>query len=250
MTRFYYWHTDYDNYPVSGVSWSQTKEYCKWKSDLFNEVSEELSLNFKLEFRLPNEAEWELAARQLQFLKNGQRITNRSLYPWSGAVFMQDGNYLANFGQIHDENGIVVKEYSSDGAQYNSEVGFYPPNFKGVYDMAGSVSEWVDLVPGFNFDLEIEKQSERCYEDVYKRDDYDVRICEDEVKHNKAIATGPNKGLVKGGSWADGLAYIQIGSRQIMDKDKSSCKVGFRVAVSDPGKKYRKYFPKKNWTPK
>lgn len=64
MIRNYFWSTEYDNYPVSSISWKQVKEYCVWKSKLFNEAANDIGIDLRLEFRLPNELEWELAAVQ------------------------------------------------------------------------------------------------------------------------------------------------------------------------------------------
>lgn len=42
----------------------------------------------------------------------------------------------------------------------------------------------------------------------------------------------PNPRTVKGGSWADGLAYIMCGNKEAYSEDRSSCRIGFRVAMS------------------
>ncbi len=36
--RTYYRHPSYDDYPVVGVSWEQTKDFCKWRSNMVNEM--------------------------------------------------------------------------------------------------------------------------------------------------------------------------------------------------------------------
>ncbi len=38
LTRTYYRHPSYDDYPVVGVSWNQTQEFCKWRSNRANEM--------------------------------------------------------------------------------------------------------------------------------------------------------------------------------------------------------------------
>jgi len=38
LIRAYYRHPSYDNYPVVGVTWEQTQEFCKWRTDRVNEM--------------------------------------------------------------------------------------------------------------------------------------------------------------------------------------------------------------------
>ena len=84
----------------------------------------------------------------------------------------------------------------------------------------------------------LDEESPPRYDELLKR-----------VLHDKKILSEGDKRYVKGGSWADGPAYLQIGSREAFDKNKQSCRIGFRVAISYD-KKYEKYFPKKHWKPK
>ncbi len=36
MTRQYFWHPKYDDYPVVGVNWKQAKAFCKWRTEWLN----------------------------------------------------------------------------------------------------------------------------------------------------------------------------------------------------------------------
>ncbi len=38
MVETYYRHPAYDEYPVVGISWEQTQEYCKWRTNAVNEA--------------------------------------------------------------------------------------------------------------------------------------------------------------------------------------------------------------------
>ena len=98
-------------------------------------------------YRLPTEAEWEYAAVALVGNREFNSIKGRKKYPWKGSsAKSQDkssrGNLLANFKPGRgDYKGIAG--WSNDGADITNEVGSYPPNDFGLYDMAGNVAEWV-----------------------------------------------------------------------------------------------------------
>jgi len=89
---------DYPNHPVTGITWASAKAYAEWK-----------------EMRLPNEAEWEYAAR-------GGLVQKQ--YPTGDLMDSSMANYNGTQGQT-------------------LEVGSFSPNGYGLYDMAGNVAEWV-----------------------------------------------------------------------------------------------------------
>ena len=127
MTRTYFTHPAYDDYPVVGVTWDQCNAFCAWRTIMWN--------NFRLskkeapldQFRLPTEYEWEYAAR-------GGR--NLSPYPWGGPYIRNTkGCLLANFKPGRGN-------YPEDGGFYTVNAKSYWPNDYGLYNMAGNVAEW------------------------------------------------------------------------------------------------------------
>lgn len=99
-----------DGHPVNCVDWQQALEYCNWVGA-----------------RLPQEAEWEKAARA--------GISSR--YPWGQEVTCK--NAILDDGVTF---GSVPNEPDGCGEDRTWKIGSRAANALGLYDMHGNVGEW------------------------------------------------------------------------------------------------------------
>ncbi|WP_390883570.1 SUMF1/EgtB/PvdO family nonheme iron enzyme [Kovacikia minuta] len=111
------------NHPVEQVSWHDAVEFC-----------DRLSRKTGRKYRLPSEAEWEYACRAgtTTPFHFGETITT-DLANYRGTDREYEGKTLPGF------YGSGPK---GECREQTTEVGSFPPNMFGLYDMHGNVWEW------------------------------------------------------------------------------------------------------------
>ena len=190
MHNDYFSHPAYQDYPVVGVSWTQAVAFCNWRTKFKNNYQRDKGKPNVSRFRLPNEAEWEYAARG--GIPSGT-------YPWGSPYLLNDrACFLANFKPLRGD-------YAADQAVYTVEAKSYLPNDYNLYNMAGNVAEWTNssynagsyeyvssLNPNMSFDVEKRK-------------------------------------VVRGGSWKDVAYFLRVSSRDFEYSDTSRSYIGFRT---------------------
>ncbi len=204
MTNNYFWHPAYDDYPVVGVTWGQSKAFNVWRTQWMNHFRGENMATFVASWRLPTEAEWEYASR-------GGLDLNP--YPWGGPYIRnRKGCILANFKPMRGD-------YQPDGGFHTVKAYAYAPNDYGLYNMAGNVAEWTstaydESVYDFSHDLNPE---------------YSYKAMENDPPALK-------RKVIRGGSWKDVGYYIQTGTRSYEYMDTAKSYIGFRSVMTFLGR--------------
>ena len=199
MARQYFSHPAFDDYPVVGVSWMQSRAFAAWRTGFWNQWRIQNGESIVDDFRLPTEHEWEYAAR------GGRDLVP---YPWGGPyVRNTKGCFLANFKPGRGN-------YPEDGGFYTVKTYAYAPNDYGLYNMAGNVAEWT---------------STAFFENSYSF----VHDMNPDIRYDAEEGDSPTmkRKVTRGGSWKDISYYIQTGSRHWEFQDTAKCYVGFRCVM-------------------
>jgi formylglycine-generating enzyme required for sulfatase activity len=197
---------DLDAQAASGVSWADAVEYCNWLSaqeglpPAYEKSGDGWTLRQPVTtgYRLPTEAEWEYAARQVPLAGRARR------YEWGDELPPPAGS--ANLAGS-EAQGVVqaLLEGWQDEHPSVAPPGKYPANGLGLHDMTGNVSEWVH--------------------DAYASFD---------PAAGGADPTGPASGarrVVKGANWRTAVfSELRPAWREGLDPASASQDIGFRIA--------------------
>ena len=202
MTKRYFAHPSFDNYPVVGVNWLQASAFSEWRTHYLNSYLISKDRVQESDFRLPTEAQWEYAAR-------GGR--SQSMFPW-GNYYLRNkkGCLLANFKPGRGN-------YPEDGGFYTVRADAYWPNDFGLYCMSGNVAEWTSSI---------------YYEGSYNFQ-HDMNP---DVRWNAKESDPPRmkRKVIRGGSWKDVGYYLQTGTRTYEYQDSTKSYIGFRTVIDLP----------------
>jgi formylglycine-generating enzyme len=202
MSKRYFSHPSFGNYPVVGINWIQATAFCEWRTQYLNSFLISKKRATESDFRLPTEAEWEYAAR-------GGR--SQSMFPW-GNYYLRNkkGCLLANFKPGRGN-------YPEDGGFYTVRADAYWPNDFGLYNMAGNVAEWTSSLyneGAYNFQADMNP----------------------DIRYNAKDSDPPRnkRKVLRGGSWKDVGYFLQTGTRAYEYQDTGKSYIGFRCVIDLP----------------
>ena len=191
--------------PVASVTWQDAARFCNWLS-----AEAGLAVAYTFEgtfarldpqspgFRLPTEAEWEAVARYDYASGN---VRGRP-YAWGASPSIPTGFANVAGRELLGQGTRFLADHV-DNHPGKAPVGTYPPNFNGIYDLGGNVSEWVN--------------------DYYRAGGFQPRSPD---------PLGPSSGtdrVIKGGSYLSAeRAALSPGFRSFATNKSET--VGFRVA--------------------
>ncbi len=204
MTRNYFWHPAFDDYPAVGMDWHMANAFCYWRTRLWDTYQTQAGDLATEDFRLPYEHEWEYASR------GGHDMAP---FPWGGYYLRNaKGCLLANFKPGRGN-------YPEDGGLYTVKADAYFPNDYGLYNMAGNVAEWTSSA-----------YNENAYSFVHDLNP-DIRY---DVQEGDPLSY--SRKVIRGGSWKDIGFFLQTGVRHWEYQDTTKSYIGFRSALTFLGR--------------
>ena len=168
------------NLPVERVTWQNARDYC---AALTAQEQTAGNVPAGMEYRLPTEAEWEYACR-------AGTTTEFNVGP---GLFCNQAKFWVSY-----------HNFSACNSSSTADVGSYPSNAFGLYDMHGNVAEW-------------------CL-DSYA--DYGS------VALTDPFVTGGSDRIVRGGGWTEYSNDCQSATRYGVSPSISGFSLGFRVVLA------------------
>jgi formylglycine-generating enzyme required for sulfatase activity len=167
------------NRPVEQVSWDMAQEFCQ-----------RLSEKIGRKFYLPSESQWEYACKAQ---------TNQFFY-FGGSLTTDIANYNGNYTFNYGPKGIF--------RQQTTDVGIFPPNAFGLYDMHGNVWEW-------------------CEDNWHENYIGNPRDCTAWLEYSP----DDDKKVVRGGSWSNEPQKCITTFRTSLYSKEIGNNIGFRVCM-------------------
>lgn len=192
-----------EHQPAVDLSWQQAASFCNWLSareglEPFYKERDGIIIGFDAAstgYRLPSEAEWAFVSRV-----QGEEVWR---FAWGEAWPPENSSANLADGSSAIVTGRILNGYS-DGAIVSAEVGKFPANPRGLYDLGGNVSEWVN--------------------DVYR-----IPVPGEAIEENPLGDAQGDNFTIRGASWSlSRLRELRLTYRDYGERGRDD--VGFRVA--------------------
>lgn len=204
-----------DRHPVVCVTWKDSTAFCAW-----------LSEKERMVYRLPTEAEWELACR----------AGTKTWYAWGSDpkeayshANVADASLEEAFpNTTRYQRAVQLEKGDGDGYVFTAPAGKFKPNAWGIHDMHGNVWEWCQ-----------DRWSEDVYERIFDgipRQERDQVLLTDPLFEDKTDqhAFGDWR-VLRGGAWTCAPAAVRSTIRTYAESGDASIYTGFRVVRETSG---------------
>ena len=192
-----------EHQPAVDLSWQQAASFCNRLSareglEPFYKERDGIIIGFDAAstgYRLPSEAEWAFVSRV-----QGEEVWR---FAWGEAWPPENSSANLADGSSAIVTGRILNGYS-DGAIVSAEVGKFPANPRGLYDLGGNVSEWVNDV-------------------------YHIPVPGEAIEENPLGDAQGDNFTIRGASWSlSRLRELRLTYRDYGERGRDD--VGFRVA--------------------
>lgn len=154
LSKYYFRDSNYDNFPIVGISYEAANEYCKWLTEKYNQSKNKVYK--EVQFKLLSKEEWIFAANKGNTSK---------VYTWGSGFLKNNRNQdLCNFKHTIFSFDSAARKYielpdttkgNNDVTVTTAPVESYYPNSFGIFNMCGNVAEMIDekgIAKGGGFD--------------------------------------------------------------------------------------------------
>jgi len=261
-TNMYFWHPAFNNYPVVCINYKQAIAYLNWKTEKHQKELDKKGINFKVEYDLPNEIEWDMAATAENTNKqpriftpdyykraDNTWITNLSIKQYDKDIYKDTVNHAGMkcyinrpdflFESLTSTVQVSDKEQESTSPANLLEIkqrnAFQNANLdvNGISFMGGNVSEWLKETYKENWKPVFTKRQQM----LNSFNDYDAKIlAQTEAYFDKKNNTEGK--LVRGGNWYDERVSQKFGkntegmnAKLFVHPDSAYSTIGFRYVI-------------------
>jgi formylglycine-generating enzyme required for sulfatase activity len=183
-----------ENCPVETVSWDEAVAFCQRLSEMTGK-----------RYGLPSEAQWEY----------GCRAGTTTPFCFGETITTDLANYNGNYTYGSGPKGVYREE--------TTEVGSFPPNAFGLYDMHGNVWEW--CADPWHENYEGAPSDGRVWKDEEKEEGFFAKLF-----GRKKEGDSNSLAVIRGGSWSLAPGLVRVTGRTRNSDGYRLDVVGFRLA--------------------